>query len=479
MRRSVSTPLVSWFACAGCGASPDLSDPYPFRCPNAQRDGDVDHVLRRELDMSAVRFPADPEPNPFVRYRGLLHAYHQATAAGLSDDDFCRLVGRLDRQVAAVAGHGFTATPFARNDALSDRLGFSPRGGVWVKDETGNVSGSHKARHLFGVLIHLEVIERLGWTDASARPDLAIASCGNAALAAAILAAAGRWVLQVFVPPEAESAVLGRLEELGARITVCRRTKPVAGDPTYHHLLRALDDGALPFTCQGNLNGLAVEGGETLGYEIVSDLLAAGATLDRLVVQVGGGALASACSEALQEAVQLGALGAAPRLDTVQTTGAWPLRRAFEAVVARLDDAGPPGEALRYAARHRSEFMWPWEQKPRSIAHGILDDETYDWLAVVEGMMRTGGRPLVVDERTLELAHVVARETTGIDVDPTGSAGLAGLIALRHAGGVDDDERVGLLFTGITRSHQSEREEWRDEELSRPRHPVAQGLRAK
>jgi len=31
--------------------------------------------------------------------------------------------------------------------------------------------------------------------------------------------------------------------------------------------------------------------------------------------------------------------------------------------------------------------MWPWEETPRSVAHGILDDETYDWLAIVKGIM--------------------------------------------------------------------------------------------
>ena len=58
-------------------------------------------------------------------------------------------------------------------------------------------------------------------------------------------------------------------------------------------------------------------------------------------------------------------------------------------------------DELHYAATHRSEFMWPWEEEPISIATGILDDETYDWLAVVEGMLLTGGVPLVVDEQTL------------------------------------------------------------------------------
>ena len=445
LERGVSTGAAiraaTRLVCAGCGASPPREDPYPFRCPNAGRD-DTDHVLRCELDPAAVGFPLDDaEPNPFVRYRVLLHAAHQ----GLPDAELRGLVLDLDRRVAAVDGHGFVATPFARADELSARLGFSERGGVWVKDETRNVSGSHKARHLFGVLVWLEVVERLGLADPDDRRELAIASCGNAALAAAVVAAAGGRTLRVFVPVDADPVVLERLAELGAHVTTCPRLPGVPGDPTVHALDEALAAGALPFTCQGNLNGLAVEGGQTIGWELVSS----GVALERLVVQVGGGALASACIHALQEAVSLGALGRLPTIDTVQTEGAWPLKRAFDAVVRRGD--------LEYAARHRSQFMWPWEEEPHSVAHGILDDETYDWLAVVEGMLATGGDPVVVGEDLLVEANRLACDSTGIDVDPTGSAGLAGLVALRNQGDVGDDERVAVLFTGVNRRKERSR----------------------
>ena len=459
------TPGVTRLVCAGCGAEPDPGEPFPFACPHSGR-GDVDHVLHRALDTTRVRFPAgDEEPNPFIRYRQLLHAYHVAAEGGIGDAEFCALVRRLDERIAAVDGHGFTVTPFGRSGELSERLGFSPDGGVWVKDETGNVSGSHKARHLFGVLVYLEVVERLGRT--AERPDLAIASCGNAALAAAVVAAAGERTLRVFVPVDADPLVLGRLEELGASVTVCPRTAGVAGDPTVLRLQQALGEGALPFTCQGNLNGLAVEGGETLAWEIAST----GEPVERLIVQVGGGALASACSHGLRDAHALGACDTRPRLDTVQTEAAWPLKRAFDLVVAH--DA--PG-ALLYASHHRSEFMWPWEQEPHSVAHGILDDETYDWLAVVDGMLTTGGTALVVGESTLERANALAREATGIAVDPTGSSGLAGLLALREAGDVGDGERVALLFTGVSRSDVNDDKGRRHEKLSRTRHPVAQGI---
>ena len=444
-------PRASTIVCGGCGAAADPDDPYPFRCPNAGDGGD--HVLRRVLDSAAVTFPADdPELNPFVRYRELLHAYHLARAHGMTDDAFVALVRRLDSDVASVDGHGFRVTPFAMQQALGERAEL-PRA-LWVKDDTGNVGGSHKARHLFALLLHLEVVERLGLVDAAARPDLAIASCGNAALAAAVVAAAGRRHLRVFVPTDAEPAVVARLRALEADVRVCAREPGVPGDPTYQALRASLAAGALPFTCQGNENGLTIQGGETIGYEMVAALAAEGTELDDIVVQVGGGALASAVAAAFCEAVAFGVLPRAPRLHTMQTEGAWPLKRAYDLVTARLPEAAGPAEsraALRDAAHHRATFMWPWETKPQSIAHGILDDETYDWLAVVEAMLTTGGRPVVVGEEALARANALAVETTGIDVDPTGSAGLAGLIELRRRGVIDPDARAAVLFTGVRR----------------------------
>ena len=103
------------------------------------------------------------------------------------------IIETLDAQVERVCGTGFRKTPLTRSTGLSDHLGFTSNGGVWVKDETHNVAGSHKARHLFGELLHVVTAERTGaapWRDASARPPLAIASCGNAAFAASTLAKA-------------------------------------------------------------------------------------------------------------------------------------------------------------------------------------------------------------------------------------------------------------------------------------------------
>ena len=171
---------------------------------------------------------------------------------------------------------------------------------------------------------------------------------------------------------------------------------------------------------------------------MVSDLAAAGVALDDVVVQVGGGALGTAVADAFEEAGRFGVLERQPRFHTVQTESAWPLKRAYDLVAARVS-AEPGLDAVRaamaYAGSHRAEFMWPWETVPHSIAHGILDDETYDWLAVVEAMLRTGGVPVVAGEDELAVANALATMTTDIPVDATGSAGLAGALDLRRAGG--------------------------------------------
>ncbi len=453
-----ATGLPSAVSCSGCGYVASQADPYPFRCPAADSD-DIDHVMVRTLDPARLAFPQAGDPDPFVAYRTLMRPYHLAMAGGMGDGEYVSLVAELERSIAAVDGHGFRVTPFGRDDVLSARLGFSAAGGVWVKNETGNVSGSHKARHLMGVLLHLDVTERLGL--AKTRPDLAIASCGNAALAAAVLARASGRSLVVFVPSGADPAVVRRIRKLGCRVVVCPRELGTAGDPGYAALRRALASGAVPFTCQGTENGLVIEGGETLAYEMVTAL--AGHPdhghpdhrrgLDHLVVQVGGGALASACAQGFREAAGLGAIAREPALHTVQTASAHPLERAY----ARVRHDLPPGygaadveRATALAAQHRSDYMWPWESEPASIATGILDDETYDWRAVVTAMLRTGGRPLVVTEQRLAEANELAA-SSGSDADPTGSAGLAGLLDLRAAAVVGPDDRVGVLFTGIRR----------------------------
>ena len=431
--------------CRGCGRTVPAES--PFRCPAAGSDGG-DHVVVRSLDPGQP-FPLAGEDNPFLRYRTLTYAHALARSGGLTDDAFVDLATGLDDAVRRIWGRGFAVTPGGRNADLSGALGFQPSGGVWLKDETGNVTGSHKGRHLMGLAILGEVQERLG---RPAARRLAIASCGNAALAAAVVARAWQRPLDVFIPEDADPRVVADIKRHGAAVRVCPRIAGQVGDPCYRAFRAAVEAGAMPFCCQGPDNGLTIEGGETLGWEMVSQLEGEGRTLDRLFVQVGGGALASACVQAFQEAKRLGVLNSLPRVHAVQTRGAFPLRRAWERLTGRLAErlglGGLVGDRaladaiqaqaasavvlaeLERAAVQRAEFMWPWEATPHSVAHGILDDETYDWHAIVRALIETGGYPIVVSEERLLEAAALGLGQARIAVDETGAAGLAGLIEL-------------------------------------------------
>jgi len=340
--------------------------------------------------------------------------------------------------LVAVDGTGFRITPMASQAALGSALGFG--GTLWVKDETGNVSGSHKGRHLMGTMLYLRVLAaaRLPAGEGLVGRRLAIASCGNAALAAAVVARAADWPLDVFIPTDANPSVLRRLTELGAGITVCERRSEEAGDPCLLRFREAVTNGAIPFSVQGPENGLAVEGGRTLAFEMAEAFKSEEQDLDAVFVQVGGGALASAVAQGFAIAVDAGVIARAPRLFTVQTAGCAPLERAWKRMGKTV---------LAEAARHRSRYMWPWETPPTSIADGILDDETYDWLEVVKALRFTGGRPLVVGEDVLIRAHELGRRLTSIRASATGTAGLAGVVEASPTGG-----QVAVIFSGVERA---------------------------
>jgi threonine synthase len=383
----------------------------------------------------------------------LRHADRLWSARRIGDPgEFSALVARVLAQVQAVDGRAIVDTPLVRADALAAAFGFD--GELWVKNDTVNVAGSHKVRHLIGLALHVLAAEQH-----DARP-LAIASCGNAALAAAVVAKAIGRELHVFIPTNANRVVVDRLQALGAHITVCARQPREVGDPCFLRFEEVIRANAMvPFCCQGSVAPDTFDGGRTLAWEIVDQLVAhdggAPVTIDHVVVQVGGGALAASVHLGMVDAVEHGLLRSVPALDVVQTTAAAPLDRAIRLLRARAAEVGPD-DSLAQATRHGDQFMWAWEHEPVSVATGILDDLTHDWLPVAEAMLRTGGHSVVVDEATLRAANDLARTTTDIAVDHTGTAGLAGLMQMV----ADDpdpwrDKRVVVLFTGEDREGQA------------------------
>jgi len=424
--------VVTGLVCAVCATTVPISQALSWKCPRAT-ETDTHHVLHFENTVEPFR-PTDDE-NPYLAFRKYLAVDSFGAAIGLSEDARIRIITEANAAVAAVAGTGFLRTPLYRSVELSDALGFTAKGGVWIKDETHNVAGSHKARHLFTELLHLLFAEAAGvapWTS-STRPPLAIASCGNAAIAASTLAAAVQWPIYVHVPPAATSEVLVALASLDADVRVCPRLPDdAAGDPCVLRFREAVANGAIAFGVQGTENAWCLDGGRTIGWEMTEDL---GHLMDRIFIQVGGGAFAACVGASLRSA------GVHPKLHAVQTEGCAPLARAWEKALAT--------GGARNAGPRWNECMWPWETTPVSIADGILDDETYDWIGVLDAMADTGGAPVVVSEQHVQQAYDWVHSLTSVNVSATGVAGLAGLMAMRSD--IANDERVVVVMSGVER----------------------------
>ena len=394
-------------------------------------------------------------PNPFIVHRHQLDVHRHALARGFSDEAFCQLVAEADARVAQVDGHGFRVTPI-----IVLRGAPEAAGPVVAKIETGNVGGSHKARHLFGLLLHLLLDERSSgpdgpagadldvdpWAAGAGGPPLAIASCGNAALGAAVVARAAERTLRVFVPTDADPAIVARLDALGAHVDHCERQPGEYGDPCVARLNEAVASGARAFTVQGPMCPEVIDGGRTLGLELAAQLDDLDVAPRSIYIQIGGGALATAVMDGLARAWPDRQL---PALHPVQAESAHPYVTAWRRFAARaltaigVADPGTDADRQAILSNRRAgidldelialadDAMEPWPGTPASVASGILDDVTYDWQTVLRHQIETGGHPILVAEETFVAARVLAADQAHPPPTETGAAGLAGL--LTHA----------------------------------------------
>jgi threonine synthase len=482
-----------------------------LQCPSCRRDYEIEtgifscldsrpreeHTLRRVL-------PSGPEVSDGIQTswaagsRQTFDVLRHSISAHrlLGHDRYQRVLERVAEQLLQMEERDFKVTPLTEEPALASALGRTGR--LWVKDETGNVTGSHKGRHLMATLLYLEALRKL--KGESIKKVLAIYSCGNAALGASAVARAGGYELHAFVPEDVDPIVTAMLMERRALVERIPRSTTGEGDPCYLAFRKAINEqGWIPFACAGNDNWSNIEGGATLGWEMVMQLLECSEKLDSVVIQVGGGALARSVAQAFEEALQLGFISALPRIHTCQPAGGFPFVRAYLLVLAEIarrsgrsfdlsyDNGADPVVQLQRTmafARARTDqiqevaafvqrsfdsplvqsvlndmagkpghFMWPWDGAvPHSLAHGILDDVTYDWYYLLRAVLRSGGRAEILAEDTIHTAYEMAQHHTGIPVCPTGASGLAGLMQLQASGAIATGEAVSLFFTGFDRA---------------------------
>ncbi len=478
--------------CTGCESVYSLDLKRAIHGCDKRKEGYANHILEKFLpddftfNLAHVLDLAQ-DPDPYIIFKNFFYSKYLAEKLNVNFD---LIVDTINEELKKFGEPEFNITPLIVKDNIEEISGRT-----LIKNETINVSGSHKARHLMGNILYLEVLRKANIVQD--KPKLAIYSCGNAALGAAAVAKAADYFLSVFVPPNLNPNIINSLNGYGANIVECPRIPGESGDPCYNRFQEALASGAVPFSCSGPDNWSNIEGGQTLCLELFAQAALIKQKVSAIVIQVGGGALASSAIKSIEELYSCSAINYFPQIFTVQTEGGFPLFRTYlliikeiaklnhlkcsllipettdislktKALIAYFDNnldeilsvsafakenyvTDKIQQVLSEGAHNMPKYMWAWENEPHSIAHGILDDITYDWYKIVQGMLRSGGIPVTVTEEELIKANTLAKSLTGINVDPTGSSGFTGYLKLKKLGIIPKDFASAVIFTGIER----------------------------
>ena len=474
--------------CTGCKAEYNLMKcGLLSSCPNMKNDN-INHLLEKDISLTPLSKiiinAINIHDNPYRVFKEFYSVYHLANFLNIN---FNEILDSIDTALNKLREPAFKFTEFSTCSFHRNKQNIR----FVYKNETNNITGSHKARHLMGNILYIEVLRKAGVI--KNKPHLAIYSCGNAALAAAAIAKAACYKLKVFVPEDINFNVKKSLELFNADIAICKRNCGESGDPCYLRFHKALQTGYIPFSCSGPDNWANIEGGKSLAQEMFVQAKQAGQKIDSVIIQVGGGALASSAIRTIDDFHYTGFIKKSPKIFTVQTESAYPLVRAYYLLIKQiaadnnlecvLPECNNSFEqelliypithklqlkkiihfikenynttsiqsVLAEARLHKNKYMWPWEESPKSIAHGILDDITYDWMKIIEGMFKSGGFPITVSESLLIEANKLGKKITGIKVDPTGTSGFAGLLKLVDSGWITENKTPAVMFTGAER----------------------------
>ena len=280
---------------------------------------------------------------------------------------------------------------------------------LWVKDESGNPTGSFKAR---GLSLAVNRARELG------APGVQLASAGNAALALTAYAAAAGLPARVALPEDTPRTVFERCREYGAEV--------LSGPGTLVEAAKLLEEGKERYWTVSTLREpYRVEGKKTMGLELAEQF---GWELPEWIVYpLGGGTGIVGMHKAFDELERLGLIGPKrPRFVVAQATGCAPIVRAWEA---------------------GQEAAEPWEN-PDTRVWGLRVPRALGDFLVLRALRETGGRAIAVEEARLAgiTAWIAAHE--GLRIGPEGAAALAAVEDLEAAGAFSPGDRVVVFQTG-------------------------------
>jgi threonine synthase len=303
-------------------------------------------------------------------------------------------------------GEGFT--PLLPAPRLGAHVGL-PK--LFVKDESGNPTGSFKAR---GLAVAISMARVLGAT------DVCLPSAGNAGSALAAYAARGGLKAHVFVPQDIARVFLMETQAYGAQVETVPGLITDAG--------RVCAEGALEhgwYECATLKEPYRIEGKKTMGYEIAEQM--DWNLPDAILYPTGGGTGLIGMWKAFAEMEAMGFVGTKrPRLYAVQPEGCAPIVKAFS---EGLEEAPP----------------WPDAQ---THAHGLRVPKALGDFLILRALRETHGAGVAVSEAEIVQGVKDGAADEGLFMAPEGGACVAALRKLKASGHLSPDDTVVVFNTG-------------------------------
>jgi threonine synthase len=280
-----------------------------------------------------------------------------------------------------------------------------------VKDESGNPTGSFKAR---GLAVAVSRAVELG------SRELCIPTAGNAGGALAAYAARAGRPAWVFMPGDAPLANRLEIQRMGAELVLVQGLISEAGRQAAEQARRRKQFDLSTFK-----EPYRLEGKKTMGFELYEQF--DGRLPDVILYPTGGGTGLIGMWKAFDELEQLGWIdGRRPRMVVVQAAGCAPIVRAFESdqdVASAWENASTVASGLRVPAPFASRLILRTIRESDGTAVAVSDDE----IVQAQG----------------ELAR-----SEGLLAAPEGAATWAAFKKLRIDGWLTPNQRVVLFNTG-------------------------------
>jgi threonine synthase len=280
-----------------------------------------------------------------------------------------------------------------------------------IKDESGNPTGSFKAR---GLAMGVSKAMELG------AKEFVIPTAGNAGGALAAYAARGKALAHVFMPRDAPAANQIEVKAFGAELILVDGLISDAGKQAAEQARKKKWFDMSTFK-----EPYRVEGKKTMGLEIAEQC---GWDLpDVILYPTGGGTGLVGMWKAFAEMEELGWIGSKrPRMVSVQAEGCAPIVRAIQEGTERAE---------------------PWPNAATTAA-GLRVPTPFADRLILRAIRESRGTAVAVSDEAIDVAQKEIAKLEGLLAAPEGAANWAALKDLVRSGWMGPDERVVLFNTG-------------------------------